>query len=98
MNRLLASTYLMTVFALTLGGCASGFQPSRHYQEVTRHLDVGGDVLFYADVDGDLAKAADDPDKLLVRMGQAYPDLKLERIKAKRILSELGLDQITALG
>jgi hypothetical protein len=97
MNTRLTSTFL--VVALTLFGCASGdFQPSRHYAEVTKHLDVGGDVLFYADVDGDLATAADYLDRLIERIRKLYPDLGLERIKAKRILNQLGLDQVLAIG
>jgi protein-disulfide isomerase len=96
MNQRLASTSL--VLALSLAGCAAPFQPSRHYTAVTKHLDVGGDVLFYADVDGDLAAGADTLDRLLDRVRKGYPDSGLERLKAKTMLNQLGLDQVTALG
>jgi protein-disulfide isomerase len=86
--------------SITLAACAShnGFQPSRHYAEVTKHLDLGGDVLLYTDVDGDLSAGAATLDTLLGRMGKSHPDLKLERINAKRLLNLLGLDQIVAFG
>jgi hypothetical protein len=78
--------------------CASKFTPSPHYAEVTKHLDVGGEVMFYADVDGDLSATADYLDKVIEQLQKAYPDLKLERVKAKRILQQLGLDQVVAMG
>jgi protein-disulfide isomerase len=65
---------------------------------VTKHLDVGGDVLFYADVDGDLVAGADYLDRLLERVRKVYPDSGLERLKAKTMLNQLGLDEVTALG
>jgi hypothetical protein len=96
MPRILAPT----LFALSIvfAGCASGFRASPHYSAVTRHLDVGGDVLLYADVEGDLASAADYLDTLLAKLSQTYDEPKLQRLKAKHILKQLGLDQILALG
>jgi protein-disulfide isomerase len=61
-------------------------------------LDVGGEVFMYADLEGDLSAGAVYLDRLLKRANKAYPDLKLERIHAKRLLEQLGLDQILALG
>jgi protein-disulfide isomerase len=90
--------YALLPLTLTLTACASGFHPSPHYANVTKHLDVGGDVLLYADVEGDLAAGADYLDKLIQRSSKTLPDLKLERVQAKRILHQLGLDQILALG
>jgi protein-disulfide isomerase len=85
--------------ALALTACASArFTPSPHYASVTKHLDVGGDVLLYADVDGDLSAGAAYLDRVLDRVRKTYPDLQLDRINAKRILTQLGLDQILAMG
>jgi hypothetical protein len=86
--------------AILLGACASSapFTPSPHYATVTKHLDVGGQVLVYADVDGDLAAGAEYLDKLIEQTRALYPDLKLDRVSAQRILRQLGLDQVPAMG
>ena len=86
------------VLLLVLSACASTFTPSPHYAGVTKHLDVGGDVLLYADVDGDLSATADYLDKIIARVNKSYPDLKVDRVSAKRILRQLGLDQVLAMG
>jgi protein-disulfide isomerase len=90
-----ALAYLLPI---SLTACASGFHPSPHYAEVTKHLDVGGDLLLYADVEGDLSSAADSLDRIIQRGSTTLPELKLERLSARRLLHQLGLDQILALG
>ena len=85
---------------LALGGCATqqAAKPSPHFPDVAKHLDMGGEVFAYADVDGDLSALADQLDQLIKRVGQASPDLHLERINARRILGQLGLDDLLAFG
>ena len=90
--------FFSCLLLLTLSACGSSFTRSPHYAGVTKHLDVGGDVLVYADVEGDLPAAADYLDKILERVKKTYPDLKLDRVNAKRILHQLGLDQVLAMG
>ena len=90
--------FFSCLLLLTLSACGSSFTPSPHYAGVTKHLDVGGDVLVYADVEGDLPAAADYLDKIVERVKKNYPDLKLDRINAKRVLHQLGLDQVLAMG
>ena len=94
----LSKSYAYLPLALLTACAAAPFQPSPHYATVTKHLDVGGQVLLYSDVDGDLASGADYLDKLVTRIRATHPDVKLDRFKARRILEQLGLDQILALG
>ena len=83
---------------LALGGCATQKATSPHFSDVAKHLDMGGEVFLYADVDGDLPGLADQLDQLLKRVGKASPDLHLERVNVRRILGKLGLDDLLALG
>jgi hypothetical protein len=91
---------LIVILAMGLGACASpnNFRPSPHFSSVVKHLDVGGKVFLYADVEGDLSAGAAYLDHLLEKANKAFPDLKLGRIRAKHVLEQLGLDQILALG
>jgi hypothetical protein len=85
---------------LALGGCATqkAVNPSPYFPDVAKHLDMGGEVFVYADVDGDLPVLADQLDQLIKRVGKGSPELHLERINARRILGQLGLDDLLALG
>jgi hypothetical protein len=88
------------VLTIPVAACASSapFTPSPHYATVTEHLDVGGQVLVYADVEGDLAAGAEYLDRLIQQTRTLYPDLKLDRVSVQRILRQLGLDQVPAMG
>jgi hypothetical protein len=63
---------------LSLTACASGFEASPHYATVAKHLDVGGQVLLFTDVDGDVAAGAAYLDKLIERARTSFPDFKGE--------------------
>jgi len=86
------------VLLLVVSACAPKFTPSPHYAGVAKHLDVGGDVMLYADVDGDFSATADYLDKIIERVHKNYPELKVDRINAKRLLGKLGVDQVLAMG
>jgi protein-disulfide isomerase len=98
----MAKTYILGLFALTLvlTGCASSGagQPSPHFSDVAKHLDVGGQLLVYGDVEGDLSSAAAEVDRAIARLAASYPAFKLQPIHAKHIVEQLGLDQIVAFG
>jgi protein-disulfide isomerase len=83
---------------LSLTACASGFEASPHYATVAKHLDVGGQALLFTDVDGDVAAGAAYLDKLIERARTSFPDFKLERVNTKRLVGQLGLDQVQAIG
>jgi protein-disulfide isomerase len=97
--RTKSSRAWLALVALSIGCSSQGaFQRSPHYETVTKHVDVGGQMFLYADVDGDLSAGADYLDGLLARLGKRHPDLHLERVRAKHILEQLGMDQVLALG
>jgi len=98
MKTAVASAGLASILAL--GGCAAqtAANPSPHFSDVAKHLDMGGEVFAYADVDGDLSALADQLDQLIKRVSTVSPELHLERIKARRILGQLGLDDLLAFG
>ena len=102
MKTLLARTPLPMAIALAiaLAGCAAPMtsHPSPYYTNVVKHLDQGGEVFLYADVDGDLSAGAAYLDHVLERLGKASPDLKLDRVNATRLLGKLGLDRVLAVG
>lgn len=70
---------------------------SAHFDIVAEHLDVGGTFLGYIDVAGDLDNVLDRAQKLygMVReqAGDEVPDINI-----KALVSELGLQSITAIG
>ena len=81
---------------LVLGACATPTSP--HFTSVANHLDQGGKVFLYTDIEGDLPAGAEYLDKLLARLGKVSPELHLERINANRLLGQLGLDTLQAFG
>jgi len=99
--RLIRGLLLLTLsLTIGLGGCATPntAHPSPYFSRVTKHLDLGGEVFLYADVEGDLSAGADYLDRIIERAKKVSPDLKLDRIHVKRLLVQLGLDQLLAVG
>jgi len=98
MKTLFARTPLL--IAISLAGCAAPItsHPSPYYANVVKHLDLGGEVFLYADIDGDLSAGAAYLDHVLERLGKASPELNLDRVNAKRLLDTLGLDRVLAVG
>lgn len=88
------------LLAIGLSACTTPttFHPSPYFSRVNKHLDLGGEVFMYADVEGDLSAGADYLDRIIERTKKVSPDLKLDRIHVKRLLEQLGLDQVLAIG
>jgi hypothetical protein len=87
--------------ALMLGCATPTAKPPSHspyFYSMTYHLDVGGKVFMYADIEGDLPLGAEYLDRIVKRLGKASPELHLDRINVRRLLQQLGLDNLLAFG
>ena len=82
-----------TVAVVTDGG------RSAHFNAVNRHLELGGTLYGYVDVDGDVLKAAGELQRFIVELGKTDPTAGLV---ARQNLAELatlvGLTDVKALG
>ena len=99
---------------LALGGCAkqppapppppsvplvAENERSRYFEAVNQHLEVGGTLYGYADVDGDSLKLADNVRQMAGRLADVNPALKAgANLDYRAIFTALGLDDIKALG
>jgi hypothetical protein len=91
--------YGILTVAMCLGGCATTTtHPSPYFKTVAEHLDLGGEVFVYADIEGDLTTSAESFDRILQKIRKVYPDTGLEKLKAKRLLGQMGLDELLAFG
>ncbi|MBO94656.1 MAG: hypothetical protein CMI32_07150 [Opitutales bacterium] len=73
-------------------------QQSRHFQAINQHLDFGGVLYGYVDVDGDVDKLIDLAGGFIETMRITNPrDFPFE-IDLKRILQATGLDKIKGIG
>jgi len=72
---------------------------SRHFEAVNRHLELGGTLYLYADIDGDAFKLAKTvgvlADNLAATQPMAAPFLKQDYAK---IFADLGLADVKAVG
>ncbi|MCK9523298.1 MAG: hypothetical protein M0R76_09705 [Proteobacteria bacterium] len=64
MKRVFHIAGLLSLLALFAIGCAgpqrvAGAQRSPHYQAVSQRLDLGGELFFYADMEGDVQRGAE---------------------------------------
>lgn len=72
---------------------------SAHFEAVTRHLEVGGTVFGYIDVDGDALKLADGLKQIVARVAIAQPALKPYAEKDfGAVVRTLGFTDIKAVG
>jgi type IV pilus assembly protein PilA len=72
---------------------------SRHFEAVNRHLDLGGTLYLFADVDGDASKLASTVQSLTEGIANAQP-MAAPYLKQdyNRIFADLGLSDIKAIG
>jgi type IV pilus assembly protein PilA len=72
---------------------------SRHFAPVSSHLELGGTLYGYADVDGDALALAASAQVLVHNIAASQPQLApLERQDFKALFTELGLDDVKAVG
>lgn len=97
---------------LLASGCAKKVQPpasvrlvpeterSRYFEAVNSHLELGGTLYGYVDVDGDALKAADELQRVLTQVAVFNPALAgvLAKTDFRQIALELGLDGVKAAG
>lgn len=72
---------------------------SAHFTAVNRHLELGGTLYGYVDIDGDLLKVSGDLQRVLAEMGKTEPSAGMvARQDLAAIASLLGLTDVKALG
>ena len=76
----------------------SGGGRSKHFDAVASHLNLGGNVFGYIDVDGDIEKLADLIQGLKAKMPVGEMPPHLQNLDMVKVLADLGLDGIEAMG
>jgi hypothetical protein len=71
---------------------------SAHFEKVFKHLDLGGTVFMYMDVEGDASSAAEFVNNLIKRIPQKEENQRLANVDAIKITKQLGLNTIVAGG
>jgi type IV pilus assembly protein PilA len=72
---------------------------SRHFDAVSSHLELGGVLYGYADIDGDALALASSAQVLVHQLAVSQPQLAaLDRQDLKGLFSQLGLSDIKAVG
>jgi hypothetical protein len=72
---------------------------SRHFEAVNSHLELGGTLYAYADVDGDALALAASAQSMVRQIAVAQPQFAtLGRQDFKALFSELGLNDVKAIG
>lgn len=70
-----------------------------HFEAVRRHLELGGELYGYVDIDGDVDAIADNLKGTLARFGQTMPQLAaIQKADPKPYLRALGVEDVKALG
>ncbi len=85
------------------GGDAVALVPagerSRHFEAVSSHLELGGTLYGYADIDGDALALAAGAQSLVHQIAAAQPKLMgIDRQNFKALFSEMGLNDVKAVG
>lgn len=76
-------------------------QPERspHFDAVNSHLELGGTLYGYADIDGDLLDLAKKIQSSVHQIAVLQPNLApVDKVDLKAVFTELGLNDIKALG
>jgi type II secretory pathway pseudopilin PulG len=74
-------------------------EQSRHFDAVNRHLELGGTLYGFADVDGDALDVADRLQSLVGSAAANQPQLApLEKQDFKALFTDLGLNDVKAVG
>lgn len=75
----------------------AGTRRSAHFDTVAQHLDLGGTFMGYVDVEGDLDRLLDLAQEFMDTLRQQGLG-EIPEIQLKEMVSELGLNSITAMG
>lgn len=76
-------------------------QRSEHFEAVSAHLDLGGEIYAYVDVDGDAKKIASIIDEFIGQIGKASGEempTVLSSLDMEEVVADMGLSGIAALG
>ena len=78
----------------------AGTTQSPHFAAVAKHLDLGGTVFGYVDIDGDVEKLADMAQRFLDLAKNEGADMPphIKMLDLGEVMGELGLDGIEAIG
>ncbi len=71
---------------------------SKHFADVTKHLDIGGTIFTYVDIDGDIQKGFDFLDTLFKGVSEKIPSAIIKAIDLKILFAKLGFENIDAFG
>jgi type II secretory pathway pseudopilin PulG len=76
-----------------------GDEMSRHFDAVNAHLELGGTMYGYVDVDGDLLELAGSVQRVVQHAAAAQPQFsKYAKQDFKVLMADLGLDDVKAIG
>lgn len=73
-------------------------QRSANFTAISQHLDLGGTLYGYVDIEGDIAKLTEQVSAYLNKMRVLEPGKIPEHINFKTIIERLGLQQIYGIG
>ncbi len=72
---------------------------SQHFEAVNGHLELGGTLYAYADLDGDALSLAESAKNLVHQLALAQPNMApIERQDIKGLFTDLGLTDLKAVG
>ncbi len=93
---------LLCASLLTTAACGVSVLPetkrSAHFMATAKHLDLGGQVYLYADLDGDIVKLTALISEWFEELKKEDPDPDLAKIDLKKLVALLGFNEIKAIG
>ena len=76
-----------------------GDERSRHFDPVNSHLELGGALYGYADVDGNMLALAGSAQSIVKQLATVQPQLSMfAKQDFRALMTDLGLDDIKAVG
>lgn len=96
--------FFVLLIIANCGGVAGNLNPvspdhrSPHLEQVKPHLDFGGTMYAYLDIDGDVTELADKLDKIIDAARKFTPKGNEEEIDIPALFAALGFDNVDALG
>jgi type IV pilus assembly protein PilA len=76
-----------------------GDEMSRHFETVNAHLELGGTLYGYVDVDGDMLELAGSVQRVVKQVAAAQPQFSMyAKQDFKVLMTDLGLDDVKAIG
>ena len=76
-----------------------GDEMSRHFEAVNAHLELGGTMYGYVDVDGDMLELAGSVQRMVSQLATLQPQLSMfAKQDFKVLMTDLGLDDVKAIG